>query len=126
MKSISLEKTTYRASLTSWFALAVALSLSFLSMATPVQAQNTPGKIFFYSSASLQGASGMINHADPSFTTWWGPVGGFAPWFIVVSGGVDILFYDAATGRSIIGQLNPQGVFINTQPIPDEIGRAHV
>jgi len=72
-----------------------------------------------YSSVSLQGACGVIDHTNATFTTLWGPKDGFSTWSIVVDGGVDILFYNATTGKSVIGQLDPSGVFINTQPIPD-------
>jgi len=119
MNSISREENINRMNLISRAALGISLLIVIMSMAVPAQSQPVPGKVFVYDSAKLLGATGVINHTDASFKTLEGPRGGFSPWSIVVSGGVDILFYDAKTGHATIGQVDAAGLFRTTQPIAD-------
>jgi len=73
-------------------------------------------RVFAYSSQYLSGATGFINDADASFTTQQGyGAGSFGYWTHVVSGGVDVIFYDSRTGNAAIGQVDVNGHFITTR-----------
>jgi hypothetical protein len=119
MNSISREKKTNRTNLIARAALGISVWAIIASMAVPTQSQVVPGKVFLYDSAKLSGATGIINHTDATFKTLDGPRGEFSTWSIVVSGGVDILFYNAGNGHAAIGEVDASGVFRTTQRIPD-------
>lgn len=123
MYTISLRTTTCRLDLRLPLVLGLAISMIILSLAATSHSQTVSGKVFAYSSTNLQGATSQINHANASVISLRSAFGGFSPWSKVVSGGVDILFYNSATGHAAIGQVDGAGNFSTTQSIPDgEIG----
>ncbi len=141
MNSISREENINRANPISRTALGISLLVFAITVALPSQSQPfrgdvlvqpshiVPGKVFVYDSVKRMGATGVINHSDASFKTLDGPRGDFSPWTIVVSGGVDILFYDGNSGHAAIGQVNSAGVFRTTTSIPNgqiEPGYTHI
>ena len=119
MNSISLRTTIHRLEVSSTLVFGLAISMLIMSLTATSHSQDVSGKVFAYSSTKLQGATGQINHTNASVTSLRSAFGGFSPWSKVVSGGVDILFYNSANGHAAIGQVDSAGNFATTQAIPD-------